>query len=89
MIILIITRILDIFTTYLNINKWGIDVEGNPLIRSAMEKGLFIPAQLFAVGIIILIAEYLPKYKTIIYGSISSISLLAILINTYCYIFIR
>jgi len=89
MIILIITRLLDIFTTYLNINKWGIEVEGNPIIRKIMEQGFFIPYQMVFIGIIILIAEHLPKYKRIIYISISCISLIAVIINLFCFIFIR
>jgi hypothetical protein len=89
MIILIITRLLDIFTTYLNINKWGIEVEGNPIVRKIMEHGLFLPYQLCFIGIVILIAEHLPKYKRIIYISISCISLLAVVNNLFCFIFIK
>ena len=88
MIILIITRLLDIFSTYLNINKWGIDVEGNPVVRMIMEKGLFIPYQLFCLGLIIFIAELLPRYKRIIYISISCISLVVFINNLFCFIFI-
>jgi hypothetical protein len=89
MAILILTRLLDIFTTYLNINKWGIDVEGNPIVRKIMEQGYFIPYQLCFIGIVILIAERIPKYRRIIYLSISSVSLLAIINNLFCFIFIR
>ena len=89
MIVLLITRLLDMFTTYLNINKWGYGVEGNPLIRELMERGLFIPGQFFMIGLITVLAEALPKYKRIIYVSISSLSLVAVAINTYCFIFIK
>lgn len=89
MLILIITRFLDIFTTYLNINKWGIDVEGNPLVRKIMEQGYFLSYQMVVLGIIIVVAELIPKYKRIIYISTSTLSLLAVIINTYCFIFIR
>lgn len=89
MIILILTRLLDIFTTYLNINKWGIEVEGNPIVRKIMEQGLFIPYQMCFIGIIILIAERVPKYKRIIYLSISCISLIAFINNLFCFIFIK
>lgn len=89
MIILIITRLLDIFTTYLNINKWGTGVEGNPIVREVMDKVFFIPYQMFFLGVIILVAEQLPKYKRIIYISISCLSLLAIINNLFCFMFIR
>ena len=89
MIILIITRLLDIITTLLNVNKWGLDVEGNPIIRTLMYEGLFIPYQLLITGIIILIAELLPKYKNIIYISISAITIITIVNNLLCFIFIK
>jgi len=89
MIILILARILDIWSTYININKWGIDVESNPIVREIIKRGLFIPYQMSCIGIIILIAEHLPKYKRIIYISISCVSLVAFINNLFCYIFIR
>lgn len=89
MIILIITRLLDILTTYINIQKWGTSVEGNPIVREVIERGFFIPYQMFFVGIVILITEHLPKYKRIIYISISCISLIVFINNLFCFIFIR
>lgn len=89
MFILILTRLLDVFSTYLNINRWGIGVEGNPIVRKIMEIGLFIPYQMFFIGLIILIAEHLPKYKRIIYISISCVSLIAFVNNLFCFIFIK
>lgn len=88
MILLIVTRLLDIFSTLININKWGIEVEGNPIILAILEKGLFVPYQMFFLGLIILIAEALPKYKRIIYVAMSCISLIAVINNLFCYLFI-
>lgn len=73
----------------ININKWGYEVEGNLITRLAMERGLFIPAQVFGIGLIIVVAELIPKYKQIIYISISSLSLLTSALNFYCYLFIK
>jgi len=89
MIILILTRILDVYSTLINVNKWGYEVEGNPFIRGLMEKGLFIPAQIVGIILVIIIAELLPKYRKIIYISISAFSLLASIINFSCYFFIN
>jgi len=89
MLLLIIARLLDIFTTYLNINKWGWGVEGNPLIAEVGRRGFFIPYQLFMLGGIIVIAELLPKYKRIIYVSLIAISLMVTISNLFCFIFIK
>ena len=89
MLILIILRTLDVITNLLNINKWGLGVEGNPVMRMVMENGLFIPYQAFLTGLIIVIAELLSKYRRIIYLSISSISLLAVVNNLACFILIK
>lgn len=89
MIVLILARLLDAISTLLNVNQWGWDVEGNPLMRTIGERGLFIPYQLFITGIIIVIAELIPRYRRIVYLSVSSLSLLAILTNLYCFFFIK
>jgi hypothetical protein len=89
MILLIFTRILDLITTLLNTNKWGWEVEGNPVVQQIGIRGLFIPYQLFSVGVIIIVAELLPRYKRIIYVSMSSISLIVAGSNLFCFIFIR
>jgi putative exporter of polyketide antibiotics len=89
MIILIIARILDIVTTLINTNKWGYSVEGNFIMRQIIEKGLFIPYQMFMIGFIILIAEIIPKYKRIIYISVSVLSLITSVNNLFCYFFIK
>lgn len=85
MILLILTRLLDIISTLLNVNKWGWDVEGNPAVRKIGEQGYFLYYQAFVTIFIILIAELCPKYKRIIYVSVSVLSLLASISNLYCY----
>jgi len=89
MILLILARLADIYTTLLNVNKWGWDVEGNPLMMKIGQRGLFFPYQLFVLGFCIVIAEQIPKYKRIIYVSVSAISLLASASNLFCYWFIK
>ena len=88
MIIFIITRILDVFTTLLNVNNFGWDVEINPWLRNLGEKGLFIPYQIGLTLFAILITNR-SKFKKQIYLTLSIISLIAVCINTYCYIFIK
>lgn len=88
MLLLLITRLLDIFTTYLNTKKWGIGVEGNPFMLSLMEKGLFWWYQAFMFLVIVLIAELLPRYRKIIYVSLSAISFIVSISNLFCYLLI-
>ena len=88
MLLLLITRFLDVFTTYLNTNKWGIGVEGNPFMLSLMEKGLFWWYQASMFLVIVLIAELLPRYRKIIYVSLSAISFIVAISNLFCYLLI-
>jgi hypothetical protein len=90
LIFLIITRILDITTTLIDVNEFGIEMEGNPIIRKTLESNVFILYQIFMLGIIILIAGmFKKKYRKIIYIIISILGLLASASNLYCYLFIR
>ena len=89
MIVLFIARLLDILTTYLNVGKWGWGVEGNPIISMIGNRGLFIPYQFFMFGLIVIIAELLPKYRKIIYISLSAISLMVAISNLFCFIYIK
>lgn len=89
MIILIITRILDLITTLLNTNKWGWDVECNPLMYEVGKRGLIIPYQILILVVIISIAELIPKYRKTIYVSMSTISLVVATSNLLCYLLIR
>ena len=88
MLLLLITRFLDVFTTYLNIKKWGIGVEGNPFMLSLMERNLFWWYQAIMFLIIVLIAELLPRYRKIIYVSLSAISFMVAISNLLCYLLI-
>lgn len=88
MIIFIITRILDVFTTYLNVNNFGWDVESNPSLRYLGNNGLFIPYQILITILGIIVVEHC-KFKKQIYIALSIISLIAVCINIYCYIFIK
>ena len=89
MIILIIARLLDIITTLLNVNKWGWGVEGNPIVRWTAEQGYFFYYQSMLVLIVIFIAEAIPKYRQIIYISVSCLSLIAMINNLFCFFFIK
>ena len=89
MIVFLIARILDIFTTYLNINKWGWGVEGNPLIAEVGRRGFFIIYQMFMFGLVVILAELLPKYKRIIYVSLSALSFVVAFSNLFCYLYIK
>lgn len=88
MIIFIITRILDIVTTLLNVNNFGWDVELNPWVRILGNKGLFVPYQIGLTLFTIFITNK-SRFKKQIYITLSIISLLAVCINTYCFIFIK
>ena len=87
MIIFIITRILDVITTYMNIFKWG-NTEGNPFMRILIDKHLLIPYQFMITLAIIWLLEIFPKYKNIIYISLSILGILTIIVNIYSYLFI-
>jgi len=90
LIFLIITRILDITTTLIDVNEFGIEMEGNPIIRKTLELGLFIPYQIFMLIVIVLVAGmFKKKYRKIIYLIISILGLLSSILNLYCYLFIR
>jgi hypothetical protein len=88
MLLLLITRFLDVFTTYLNTKKWGIGVEGNPFMLVLMERNLFWIYQGIMFLVIVLIAELLPKYRKIIYVSLSILSLMVAISNLFCYLII-
>lgn len=88
MLLLLITRFLDVFTTYLNTKKWGIGVEGNPFMLVLMERNLFWIYQGIIFLVIVLIAELLPKYRKIIYVSLSILSLMVAISNLFCYLII-
>jgi hypothetical protein len=89
MYLLILSRILDVFTTYLNVNKWGWDVEGNIFMRNLGESGWFIPYQIIVVLFLIILLERLPKWKGIIYKVLTIMSLLVAISNFVIYLTIR
>ena len=86
MIIFIITRILDVVTTLLNIQKYGTwDVEMNPLVKSIGEQGIYsFMAYQFTVIILAMVIVDRFKYKKFVFGTFSIISMLAVAINIYC-----
>lgn len=47
MIAFVILRLLDIWSTLLSTNEFGIDIETNPVSRFWLERGLFVPWQIF------------------------------------------
>ena len=84
MIIFIILRILDVITTLLNIRKYGgWEVELNPTMKWIGERGLFIPYQIVMIVFVSLIVSRF-KYRKIVYGFLSALSILAVSINLYC-----
>ena len=89
MIFFILSRMLDVATTLLEINKWGYGIEGNPWVRVVMEKGLFIPYQILMTCVVILVAENLPKCRKVIYGGLTVLGLFVTVTNLGCYLFIK
>ena len=86
MIIFIITRILDVVTTLLNIQKYGTwDVEMNPLMKHIGEQGIypFMAYQLLVVILAVVVIDRF-KYKNFVFGVFSIISMIAVAINIYC-----
>lgn len=47
MITFIILRVFDIWSTLLSVSAFGVDVETNPVSRFWLERGLFVPWQIF------------------------------------------
>lgn len=47
MIAFVVLRLLDIWSTLLSTNEFGIDIETNPVSRFWLERGLFVPWQIF------------------------------------------
>lgn len=84
MIIFIILRILDTVTTLLNVQKYGgWGVELNPWMEKIGNKGLFIPYQIFITVFGIIIIER-SRFKKQIYIALCLVSLIAVLVNSYC-----
>lgn len=81
----ILTRILDVITTLLNVNNYGWDIESNPLIRTIGRTGMFIPWQIaITVFIILLISTF--RFKKVVYRVLSILGFITIGINLYCFI---
>jgi len=85
MIIFIITRLLDVITTLLNIQKYGgWEVELNPTMRWIGTRGLFIPYQIvMLLGTTLIVSQFV-KHKNLVFGIFSFISMIAVAINIYC-----
>ena len=86
MIIFIITRILDVVTTLLNIQKYGTwDVEMNPLVKSIGEQGIysFMAYQLLVVVLAIVLVDKF-RIRNLVYISFSIISMIAVIVNIWC-----
>ncbi len=81
-ILFIITRILDMISTLLNIkgNDWSVEL--NPIVRYIGTRGLFIPYQLALIVITISLVSKI-RFKRAFYISFSVISLIAVAINLY------
>lgn len=85
-ILFIITRLLDMVTTLLNIYKYGgWEVEMNPLVRSIGEKGIyyFMAYQLLVIILALVIVDKF-KYENFVFGTFSIISTIAVVINIWC-----
>lgn len=84
MVTFIVLRLLDTFTTILNVSKYGgWEVELNPYMRWIGSAGLFIPYQLLITCLAVLILNRF-KYKKVVYTVMSVISLIVVLVNIYC-----
>lgn len=84
----LITRILDIYTTLLGINKWGTDIEGNPVTKFMLENGLFFVWQFLWTAFALWFGN-ITIHKKLFFGMLSGASLLVAISNAYCYIFIN
>lgn len=84
--IFVVLRLLDILTTILNINKYGgWEVELNPLMRFIGGYGTLpvVAYQLLMTLFAVLVIGRF-KYRKFVFGALSSVSLVAVVINTYC-----
>lgn len=86
MYLLIISRLADVLTTYLNVNKWDWSVEGNPLVRKIGESGYFIHYQILSTIFLIIALHFIPKWKNIIYKSLTILSFLVATMNIITYL---
>jgi hypothetical protein len=84
--LLIIARLADILTTYLNVNKWGWDVEGNPLVRRIGESGYFMIYQFAVIVFLITALQFKPKWKKVVYKSLTVLSFLVATMNIITYL---
>ena len=86
MIIFIVTRLLDIITTLLNINKYGgWEVELNPLVRNIGSNGIYsFVAYQFTIIILAIVLVERFRIKNLVYISFSIISMIAVAINIWC-----
>lgn len=86
MIFFVILRLLDTLTTILNINKYGgWEVELNPLMRFIGGYGtlpVVVYQLLMTLFAILVISRF--KYKRFVFGVLSGVSLVAVVINIYC-----
>ncbi len=86
MIFFIITRLLDIITTLLNIQKYGNwEVEMNPFVRQIGNNGIYpFLAYQFGVMIFAMVLVDKFKYKDLVFNSLSFVTMISVVINIYC-----
>lgn len=82
----IITRLLDMITTLLNIKKYGNwEVEMNPFVRQIGNNGIYtFLAYQFGVMIFAILLVDRFKYKDLVFIPLSIITMVSVVINIYC-----
>ena len=86
MIFFIITRLLDIITTLLNIQKYGNwEVEMNPFVRQIGNNGIYsFLAYQFGVMIFAILLVDRFRFKDLVFIPLSIITMFSVFINIYC-----
>lgn len=83
----VITRMLDVGSTYINTNKWGIDVEGNPIQLFFMNSGFFLEYQLIIAIWVVGLTLFLHNrvMKIVLFGA-TIMSLIVAIFNTIIFL---
>lgn len=83
----IISRMLDIISTLINTNKWGWEVEGNPIQSALMAQGHFFTYQfviaMWVIGVCLVIRSRV--MKTVLIGT-TVLSVIVAIYNTIIFL---
>lgn len=86
MIAFVILRLLDIWSTLLSVNEFGIDIETNPVSRFWLERGLFVPFQIvFTVLFCLFLIRFNSRAARVGLGIFNVIALFVVAMNFISY----